>query len=284
MWNMTRSRSAIQYCVDPVQGLKLLPSSAKYRCSVNVVTRSRSSAACRVRFAAGSVLLGSFATFAWSEPNELRQFFDLTSTAIFGYCGALVVIRHRPLGAGYVMWLAILGGLLTAVGGGTLRCASLSQVPFWLDRIEYLLAASVGALGCLGIHVLRRDHHADGWNAADSLALGIFVPIGVEQAFVEGAMAGMSLFGQAIAFGVLTGVGGGALRDLLLGRLPIAFCTTYAPVAVCGAILHVALYCFNVPGAWLLSALCISLVAYLSRHVVMFPSRKLVQAPVFPRV
>ena len=69
----------------------------------------------------------------------------------------------------------------------------------------------------------------------DSIGLGIFTVIGVETAYLHAARVNVYL---AVFVGVVTGVGGGIMRDLFAGNTPYVFTKHfYACASLIGAIL-----------------------------------------------
>lgn len=129
--------------------------------------------------------------------------------------------------------------LVTAFGGGTVRDLLVGDTPVvWLRGAEYLLNASLTALVTFFI--------ARHWNlpaqallVADAFALALFTMIG--------ARKGVTLaFAPAVAvlLGVITGVAGGILRDVLRGEVPLVFqpeIHLYATAALAGAVVFVSL-------------------------------------------
>lgn len=93
------------------------------------------------------------------------------------------------------------------------------------------------------------------------MALAVFVPLGAEQALRWDAQSPLTLLAVAVFFGVLTGAGGGVLRDLLRMRLPTAFLTPYGWVAALGAAFHFALFQAGILLAWVVSGAVIYLLA-----------------------
>ena len=158
----------------------------------------------------------------------------------------------------------IVGGFLTAVGGGTVRTFLLgleSHHLFWLTNGGYVVAIVLGLLLVLLSEpkiCARCEAH---WNAADRMALAVFAPLGAEQALQWKALSPLTLILVAAGFGFLTGAGGGVIRDLLRWRLPMAVLTPYGWIAALGAAFHFTLFQTGVPMAWVVSAMIIYLLA-----------------------
>jgi uncharacterized membrane protein YeiH len=223
------------------------------------------------------LFMGLTTLFVWNSAGNLHHAMDLASTAIFAYGGSLIFIQFKRVSMFFIPPTALLCGSLTAVGGGTVRCMLLAQTPFWLSEMDYVAVVFLGVLACL-ISKIRHLHNADEdiLAAADSCALGVSVAIGVEHALALTNLTGMETFTLALAFGALTGTGGGLIRDILLRRPPTVFCTTYGLAGLAGAALHITLYKLDINGAWLFSGLVTALMAYVTRHanVMRYGSEK----------
>lgn len=151
---------------------------------------------------------------------------DLFGTAVFAASGALAAGR-KELDLFGVLVLAI----VTAIGGGTLRDLTLGLTPvFWITQPLYVWVASAAGLvtvmltrtGLLPRRLLP---------LADALGLATFCVVGAERAADAGA-------GPAIAalMGVMTGVAGGIIRDVLSGEVPhVLRRELYATAAFAGA-------------------------------------------------
>jgi uncharacterized membrane protein YeiH len=129
--------------------------------------------------------------------------------------------------------------LVTAVGGGTLRDVLLDIVPvFWVADPNYVLTATGMAL--VTFLVARgRDLPMQVLLVADAFGLALFTVIGVEKSLAVAAPSTV-----AVVLGVLTGVAGGMLRDVLSGEIPLVFrkeIYLYATASLCGAVLFVVL-------------------------------------------
>ena len=134
---------------------------------------------------------------------------------------------------------AVTLGCTTAVGGGMVRDLILGQTPpiMFLQPI-YTEVAFVTSI--LYFVFEKRTHRQSGEHVtnllyiADSVGLGVFVVVGSLAAFRAGY--GSSLF-LCTFVGVLTGIGGGLLRDMLSAELPIIMRKrVYGLAAIFGAL------------------------------------------------
>lgn len=134
--------------------------------------------------------------------------------------------------------------LVTAFGGGTVRDLLLGAKPvFWMAAPEYLLNAFLTAL--ISFLVVRyRELPSAVLLVADAFALALFAVAGARKAI------GFEVIPYvAVIMGVITGVVGGMLRDVLLGQIPLVFrreIYLYATAAFLGAALFVTLVHFSV--------------------------------------
>ncbi|WP_028660226.1 trimeric intracellular cation channel family protein [Nocardioides insulae] len=156
---------------------------------------------------------------------------DLLGLSVFAVSGALVAVRRRLDVIG-VLVLAIVTGL----GGGCVRDVLIGATPpAGLADWRYLVTAVIAGL------IVFRYHPALGRmdtliNVFDAFGLGLFCVSGALKA-TEYGLGPM----PAALLGVVTGVGGGMMRDVLAGRVPVVISTgeLYAIPATLGAALTV---------------------------------------------
>jgi uncharacterized membrane protein YeiH len=133
-----------------------------------------------------------------------------------------------------LLGIAVLG-VLTALGGGMTRDVLVGRVPAALQGTSDVSIALVGVVLAVALRTrLRgrlRDHPA--LLASDAVGLAAFAATGAS----VGYATGLSPFG-VVTLAALTGVGGGSLSDLLLGRVPVVLREDfYATPAVVGGVL-----------------------------------------------
>ncbi|QZY00972.1 trimeric intracellular cation channel family protein [Halobaculum rubrum] len=141
-------------------------------------------------------------------------------------------------------------GVLTALGGGTIRDVLVGRVPAALRSTGDVLVVLAGVgVGLLVAWALSggtgrvRDHPA--FLVADAVGLAAFAASGA----AVGADAGLSAFGIVVT-ATLTGVGGGSLSDLLLARVPVVLREdVYATPALLGGVAYVVAAAVGVRGA-----------------------------------
>ncbi|WP_341924947.1 trimeric intracellular cation channel family protein [Nocardioides psychrotolerans] len=151
---------------------------------------------------------------------------DLVGIFVFAISGALVAVR-KDLD---VFGVLVLAGT-TGLGGGFLRDVLIDATPpTALADWRYLLVPAAAGLLTFVFHPLlgRMERMV---NVFDAFGLSLFCVAGATKALDYG-------LGPlpAALMGMLTGIGGGMLRDLLAGRVPVVFRgELYATPALAGA-------------------------------------------------
>ena len=163
-------------------------------------------------------------------PSTTQLTLDLAGCFVFALSGGLAAVRARLDVFGVVVV-----GTVTAIGGGILRDVLLGITPpNALRHWPYLAVPAAAAVLVFFWHPavtrLRRPVVV-----LDAAGLGLFTVSGTRLALDHGL--GPS---GAVALGVLTGIGGGVLRDVLLREIPLVLRREiYALAAAAGAVLVV---------------------------------------------
>jgi uncharacterized membrane protein YeiH len=165
--------------------------------------------------------------------NDHRLFtvLDLAGTFAFAISGA-VAARDRGLD-----WFGVtVIAFAVACGGGVIRDLCIGAVPpAGLTDWRYLAVAMAAAWMTIAASalVVRLTHPVI---LFDSLGLGLFAVTGAQKAMIFGHNAEV-----AVLLGVVTAVGGGVARDVLLNRVPVILRREiYASAALVGAVIEVA--------------------------------------------
>lgn len=159
--------------------------------------------------------------FGWLVP-----WLDLVGTFVFGLSGGTLAVR-KGLDAFGVLALSV----AAALAGGMLRDALIGATPVAaLSDTRYLLAAVAAAVAAfLGHRVIARLGKPV--LVFDAMGLGLFAVTGCRKA-MEVGLEPLA----AILLGVLTAVGGGAVRDILVAEVPrVLREEIYALAALLGA-------------------------------------------------
>ncbi len=165
------------------------------------------------------------------EPDGLLIAFDLLGIFVFAISGALVAVRRDF----DVFGVLVLAGA-TGLGGGFVRDVLIgASPPAALNSWIYLMAPVAAGLLTFWFH---------GPLGRVERVVSVFDAFGLSLFCVTGALKAVS-FGldplAAALMGMVTGIGGGMIRDVLAGRPPVVFSTElYAIPALAGASVAVA--------------------------------------------
>ena len=182
----------------------------------------------------------------------LLYYLDLAGVAVFSASGVLAA-RGRDLDVLGVLVVAT----LTAIGGGTVRDVLLDRHPiFWITDPWYALVIIAAAVLTMAYLRVRPPPGAT-FLVADALGLALFALSGAELA--EAAHCPPLV---VILMGTITGVAGGALRDVITAQVPLVLRRDiYATAAVAGIGLYLVLRAFEVPSSLAGGAGMITVVA-----------------------
>ena len=159
-------------------------------------------------------------------PTLIFQAVDLAGVLANGVLGGLLARRLGFDPVGFVV-LALISGL----GGGVLRDLLLLVPPVALHNPAYLGVALAGAAIAFLVDLRGTLTHR-GLVVADALALGAWAATGATKALAQD----LPLL-SAILLGLVTAVGGGMIRDLVVREVPKVFSgTLYASVALVAAV------------------------------------------------
>lgn len=166
---------------------------------------------------------------------------DLAGTFAFAISGATAARRE-----GLDLFGILVIAYVTACGGGIARDLCIGAVPpAGLSEWRYLLTAVVAALATIVAYrqVERLDHPV---RLFDAMGLGLFAVYGAHKALAFGHNAEV-----AILLGMVTAVGGGMARDMLLARVSVVLQKEiYALAALAGAALAVVGEYLRWPAVW----------------------------------
>lgn len=191
---------------------------------------------------------------------------QLLGTIAFAASGALTAMRKRMDLLGVIVL-----GIVTAVGGGILRDIILGITPPLAFRSPaYPMVAVVTSIVLFFPRVRRklmRNHRIFDLSLLwmDSVGLGVFTVVGIWNAMDFSPDRSTFLL---VFVGVITGVGGGVLRDILAGNTPyILVKHIYACASLAGALCCALLWrCAPSYIAMVTGALLVLAIRLLSAH------------------
>lgn len=169
---------------------------------------------------------------------------ELIGTVAFSISGAIVAIQKKMDVFGVISL-----GLTTAMGGGVVRDVVLGNTPpqAFRDPI-YAVVALIASLitFLLRVSVIKNDENDEKSTfdkilfVMDTIGLSIFTVVGIEVAYSNTQNRGIMLL---IFVGLITGVGGGLMRDMMAGNPPYIFVKHfYACASIIGAIISALLW------------------------------------------
>ncbi|MGY4494825.1 trimeric intracellular cation channel family protein [Pseudomonas putida] len=184
---------------------------------------------------------------------EAFRYIDLLGTFVFALSGALAAIDRR-----LDLFGVVVIAFVTACGGGVIRDLCIGALPpAGLTNLAYVavVGLAVTLAGCFQTQLQRLTHPTLFF---DAIGLGFFAAFGVHKVYT--LIPDVEL---AVLLGVVSAVGGGILRDVLLGRVPVILSKDiYASAALLCALVQLCgeLQWLNPQfSAWVGIALCTGL-------------------------
>lgn len=182
---------------------------------------------------------------------------DIIGTLVFAISGVLTAIEKK-----FDLVGSAIIGMVTAIGGGTLRDILIGETPVgWMKNINYLwiilLALVLSYLFKQYILKLRKSMFL-----FDTIGIGLFTILGLQKTIALGLSPVIALL-----MGVVTAVFGGVIRDVLTNEVPLIFRKEiYATACVAGGLVFIALenYFDHKVLNMLISMLIVFIIRYLS--------------------
>ena len=178
--------------------------------------------------------------------DNVINLITIAGLAAFTVSG-VIVAKRKDMDAFGCMSVAF----VTALGGGTLRDVLLGRFPlFWILHEWYAVGVfAFAALLFYGSRFVELRERAI--LIPDALGLGLFSVTGATY-----ALDAHTSYLVASILGVITGVFGGVLRDVICNEIPTVFARTqlYATCALAGVWAYILLDHFGVESAWSLGA------------------------------
>lgn len=143
---------------------------------------------------------------------SFMEILDFIGTFAFAISGIrLASAKHFDLFGAYVV------GLVTAIGGGTLRDLMLGVTPIWMTNPMYLICTGI-ALVWVIIFGKRIINQQVTFFIFDTIGLALFTVVGVEKALDLDFPLWV-----AVIMGTITGAAGGVFRDVFINEIPLIF-------------------------------------------------------------
>lgn len=164
---------------------------------------------------------------------------ELIGTIAFAISGSLIAVRHS-----LDLFGVVLVGCITSVGGGIMRDLFLGKTPPSIfSNVIVLVIAAITSIVVFIVSYLNANKFESFEkriesinNFFDAVGLATFSAIGTEMA-CESGFLGMAIF--SISMGLLTGVGGGIIRDILVDSTPYVLTKhIYALASIIGSTIY----------------------------------------------
>ena len=168
---------------------------------------------------------------------------EFIGTVSFAVSGAMAALEKRV-----DLFGVIFLGITTALAGGILRDVIIGRVPpsAFADS-RYMIVAGVTSAVVFLAALLAKDYYKNNVdtvnavnNVFDAAGLGVFTITGAKVAIYTGHPEN-GFF--VIFLGMVTGIGGGVLRDLMIGEIPLVLRKRiYAVASILGGIVYYQMF------------------------------------------
>ncbi len=162
---------------------------------------------------------------------------DLLGTLAFALSGIRMASKKQ------IDWFgAYIIGLVTAIGGGTIRDVLLDVRPFWMIDAKYFLTTAFALI----VAVIFREK-VFRWGSTlflfDTIGLGLFTIVGISKSVEVDLPVWV-----CIVMGTITGSLGGVIRDILLNDIPLLFQKDiYALACILGGAVYFICQYYHLP-------------------------------------
>lgn len=200
--------------------------------------------------------------------STLYFILEIIGTISFAISGAVVGIEKKM----DILGISVLG-IITAVGGGIFRDMIIGITPplSFRDQTNFLVA-----IGTLVVFIIAYSIFKDKYSGrskllyeeilfiSDSVGLGIFTVLGINVGMRSTYNGTFILY---LVLGLLTGTGGGIMRDIMAGKIPFVFQKhIYALASLIGGACYILLLkVLDKYSSMLISTGIIILIRYISR-------------------
>ncbi len=170
---------------------------------------------------------------------------ELLGTIAFAISGIRLAAAKR-----FDWFGAYVVGLVTAIGGGTIRDVLLDIPVFWMLSFRYLAVTGLA----LAMVIIFRQTLVRGLRTLfifDAIGLALFVVVGIQK-----TLAADYPMWVAIVMGIITGSFGGVIRDILINDEPLFFRKDiYATACLAGGVAYYLISLSSAP-LWVSQSAC----------------------------
>lgn len=185
-----------------------------------------------------------------TEEDTFLIIIEILGTIAFAISGIRLAAAKR-----FDWFGAYVIGLVTAIGGGTLRDVLIKTDVFWMVTPLYLAVTGISLVTV----IIFRQTLVRGFRTLflfDAIGLALFVVIGIEKTLA----AGYDMW-VAIVMGIITGSFGGIVRDILIGDVPLFFRKDiYATACLAGGLIYWLIGLIHINSIYAQSACAITVV------------------------
>ena len=166
---------------------------------------------------------------------SLIAFLDYFGTFVFAISGVLAAVERK-----FDLFGAIILGLATAIGGGTLRDLLIGSTPVgWMTDVTYSVVIFAAVPFCYFF-----ADYVKKWRRGnflfDTIGIGLFTILGLQKTLALGLSPVV-----AVMMGIVSAVFGGVTRDILSNQVPLIFRKEiYASACLAGALVFLFMKMF----------------------------------------
>ena len=183
----------------------------------------------------------------FADLSMIQTFFIILETIgviSFAVAGAVAAI-DKEIDMFGVLFLSI----VTCFGGGIIRDTLIGKFPSFFTGYFYIVCSAITSIVIFIIAAVFKEKYINHKyivdrinNYFDAVGLGIFSVMGAKTCITSGCDSAIAI----ISLGMLTGVGGGMIRDLCLREIPFVFKKRiYALASIAGAATYYLLFTFT---------------------------------------
>lgn len=207
-----------------------------------------------------------------SDLSMIQTFFIVLETigvVSFAIAGAVAAI-DKEIDMFGVLFLS----LITCFGGGIIRDTLIGEFPAFFTGYFYIVCSATTSIVVFIIAAVFKEKYINHKhivdrinNYFDAVGLGIFSIMGAKTCIASGCDSALAI----ISLGMLTGIGGGMIRDLCLREIPFVFKKRiYALASISGAATYYLLLTFTAVPEYISMLIGVSLVFLIRMFATIF--------------